>query len=157
MSMPPSPPGRSEPNHNVSPSREIAELVSNEGELAADTSVGAPNGAAADARRAVQTSVLTLSRFDGEEDLQEIAGQRRVVAGLRPQLGPLDGLAEPVRTWRFFAEVHGRAREHAPSAAAASRAAARMRRVSFGRASSVVAVIGRACSGAKASRFVRRC
>ena len=62
MSLAPTPPARSDPNQSVSPSVEIAELVSNESPFTAVTGAGVPNGAVAVARVANQTSPLPLTR-----------------------------------------------------------------------------------------------
>jgi len=62
MSLAPTPPGRSEPNHRVRPSVEIAELVSKELPLTTVTGAGVPNGAVAVGRVANQTSPLPLTR-----------------------------------------------------------------------------------------------
>ena len=56
MSVVPTPPGRSDPNQSVSPSAEIAELVSNVLVLSTSIGSGVPNGWPTAARRANQTS-----------------------------------------------------------------------------------------------------
>ena len=58
MSTSPRPPGRSDPNHNVKPSAEIAALVSRSSLFTAATASGVPKGSAADERRANQTSLF---------------------------------------------------------------------------------------------------
>ena len=62
MSLAPRPPARSEPNHKLRPSVEIAELVSNESVFTAVTGAGVPNGTVATVRVANQTSPLPLTR-----------------------------------------------------------------------------------------------
>ncbi len=61
-SMAPTPPARSDPNHSVSPSAEMAALVSKPPVLTASTAWGAPKASEAVARVANQTSPLPLSR-----------------------------------------------------------------------------------------------
>src|SRR3954468_14538704 len=56
MSTPPLPPGRSEPNQSVSPSAEMAELVSKESVLTPATGAGALNGSSMLERSANQMS-----------------------------------------------------------------------------------------------------
>ena len=62
MSVVPTPPARSEPNHSVSPSAEIAALVSNAAEFTSVTAVGGSNCDSGSLRRANQTSPLPLTR-----------------------------------------------------------------------------------------------
>ena len=62
MSIVPTPLGRSEPNQSVSPSAEIAALVSNIAVFTSVSGVGAVNASKMDARRANQTSPLPLTR-----------------------------------------------------------------------------------------------
>jgi hypothetical protein len=58
MSVEPAPPGRSDPNQSVSPSAEIAELVSKTAVFSSAIGVGALNGTNRLPRRANQTSPL---------------------------------------------------------------------------------------------------
>ncbi len=62
MSVVPTPPPRSEPNHSVRPSAEIAALVSNAAEFTSVTAVGGSNCNSGLFRRATQTSPLPLTR-----------------------------------------------------------------------------------------------
>src|SRR5438552_1854885 len=62
MSVDPTPVGRSEPNQSVSPSAEIAELVSNVLVFTSVTGAGGENGCRTSLRRADQTSPLPLVR-----------------------------------------------------------------------------------------------
>ena len=65
MSVAPMPPGRSEPNQRVSPSAEIAELVSNAARVhLGDGRRRARTAPVATGRRAIQTSPLLLTRSD---------------------------------------------------------------------------------------------
>src|SRR3954465_1034994 len=56
ISTPPLPPARSEPNQSVSPSAEMAELVSKASLLTPATGAGAPNGSSTLERSANQMS-----------------------------------------------------------------------------------------------------
>ena len=79
MSLAPAPPARSDPNQSVSPSVEIAELVSNEAPFTAVTAAGVPNGAAGRRARGEPDVAVAAHPIGGEVDLQQIAGQRRIV------------------------------------------------------------------------------
>ena len=62
MSVKPTPPGRSDPNQSVRPSAEIAALVSKESWFSSSIAVGGSNARLGLERRAVQMSVLPLTR-----------------------------------------------------------------------------------------------
>jgi hypothetical protein len=64
MSVDPTPPDRSEPNQSVSPSAEIAELVSNVAVLSWGIGIGVSNGRRGSRRRANQTSPLPVTRSE---------------------------------------------------------------------------------------------
>src|SRR3954469_3491711 len=78
MSVPPTPPERSDPSQSVSPLAATAALVSNEEVLSSWTAVGGSKGRSADGRRAVQMSPLPESRVE----VKKISSRSLVNVGL---------------------------------------------------------------------------
>ncbi len=107
MSVVPTPPARSDPNHSVSPSAEIAELVSKVLVFSTSIGSGAPNGLA-DGGAAGEPDVALAGPIRGEVDLQQIGGQRRVVGageGEERQLGDDLWRLEVIGAWRVVSQV----------------------------------------------------